>query len=1020
MNHDVPGLQRVLQCASFCLWLMIIVTVSLQAAEPTREQIEFFENEIRPLLVKHCYECHSDEKKLEGELRVNGRAALLHGGASGPAVVPGRPKESLMIEAVQYRSLEMPPNGKLPQSDIDKLVRWVEMGLPWPKEETADATGARASKSFSISDDQRTHWAFQPIENPPLPVAKEADWNRNPIDQFLSSRWQVEGIPPNELADRGTLLRRVTYDLTGLPPTVEELHQFLSDESPSAWEHVVNRLLASPHYGERWGRHWLDVVRYADTSGNPSDHPVPDAYKYRNYVIESLNKDKPYDQFLREQYAGDLLAREAPPEQFEELVTATGQLAIARRFGFNDTNFLDFHLTMHDLLDTMGQSVLGLTIGCARCHDHKFEPISAKDYYALYGIFSSSRFTFPGAEEVKHPKDLVPAIPPEQASQRRHERKRQLADLDRQIAEMAFPLLNLEGNFEGIQAIPTTWKHDAEVELATNSSSPFTNVFPQGTQAVQLPNSAKNLGIRRPVSVQTPETLTPFHFNIDFRNVGGESGGDGYYRIALDHPENGFSAAVELFVNARQLAVREGDRFREIAPLTLSTWYNLQVQVNWHEKQFSGVLSDGTDQWKFESLPFNPHWDGIANSWVVDGHVPGDQNPRPLRQLDHFFIQDSPFLPANETISLTDAKLQERRQQLREPVARLRQEREALAQQPVYPTVYGVQEGTPANTRLQFRGEPGRLGEEVPRGFLEILGGEQLPENCQESGRRQLAEWLTAPENPLTARVMVNRIWFYHFGQGIVATPNDFGIRGAPPTHPELLDWLATRFQQQGYSIKAMHRLILNSRAYQLASSSDSKSREKDPDNTLFWHHNRRRLDAESLRDTWLFLSRELDSTVGGPHPFPAEPTWRFSQHNPFDAVYPSNQRTVYLMTQRIKRHPFLALFDGPDPNATTGKRELTTTPSQALFMMNNEFLHQRSQVYAQRLLTEFPEEQDQIVQLYEEAYTRRPTATELDTAHRFRTQYREKIPEDSNRLSAGLAAYVRVILSSNEFLYMD
>ncbi|HEY1067373.1 MAG TPA: DUF1553 domain-containing protein, partial [Pirellulales bacterium] len=544
--------------------------------------------------------------------------------------------------------------------------------------------------------------------------------------------------------------------------------------------------------------------------------------------------------------------------------------------------------------------------------------------------------------------------------------------------------------------------------------------FPSGSQAVQLPNSPRNLGIRRPTPVHTPAVTTPLHLNLDFCNASAEAGGSGYYRVALDHPENGYSPAVELFINAEQAAIREGDGFKSIAPLALGVWYNLQVQVDWPAKTFSGVISNGREQWTFENAPFNPTWDGMVNSWVVDAHVPGNEGPRPLRQLDNFAIQTVPFAPATATTTQTAAETEARLAQLRESVGVLRKERDEFARRAPFPTVYGVVEGKPANARLQFRGEPERLGEEVPRRFLEILGGERLPENSQESGRRQLAEWLTSPQNPLTARVMVNRIWLHHFGRGIVATPNDFGVRGAPPSHPELLDYLASRFQQEGYSVKAMHRLMLTSQAYRLSSQRDPRAMQVDPDNASFCRRERKRLDAESLRDAWLLLSGELDLTVGEGHPFPDVSTWRFSQHNPFDAVYASNRRTVYLMTQRIKRHPFLALFDGPDPNSTTGKRESTTTPSQALFMMNDEFVQQRPLAYAKRLLSTVPDEREQIVRVYEEAYSRRPAPEEIDAALAFRRRYEERTADDPNRVEAALAAYLRVIFSSNEFLYLN
>ncbi|WP_437193796.1 DUF1553 domain-containing protein [Planctomicrobium sp. SH527] len=989
------------------------------ADEPTKEDLDFFEKEIRPLLIKHCHECHSAQGKQEGELRLDGRAVLLHGGASGPSAVAGKPKESLLVEAIQYRSLEMPPNGKLPDAEIAKLVRWVEMGLPWPKEDEDGGKPTPKGRVFDITPEQREHWAFQPVLKPTIPAVENPDWNQTAIDRFVFAKRANQGIQPNGLADRGTLLRRVTYDLTGLPPTPEERNAFLNDDRPDAWSRVVERLLASPQYGERWGRHWLDVVRYADTAGDASDYPVPDAYKYRDYVIRSFNNDKPYDQFLREQYAGDLLAKDAPPEQFSELTTATTLLAMSRRFGYNDTNFYYFHLTIADLLDTMGQSVLGLSIGCARCHDHKFEPISAKDYYALYGIFESTTFTFPGAEEVQRPKELIPLIPRDEAEKKDAERKQRLAEFDRIILEKSMPILSFEGAFEEMKSLPAPWKADTTVHLVPNHQSTFTNVFPMGNQVIELPNVSNNFGFRRPTQSHHRDTKETLYINLDFKNVSVDAGGDGYYRISLDNSSN-YSPSVEIFINGTSLAVRDGDALRELAPVEIGVWHNLQFAVNWQSQTFSGVLSNGQKTWNFADIPLNPKWDGTANSFVIDAHGTDSSKVRPLRQIDNLAIQYSPFRAAGEKTELTAEAMKEEIKQVRDGLGEIQKQKDTFAKEASYATVYAVREGKVANTRLQFRGEPERLGEEVPRGFLEILGGEKLPADCGESGRRQLADWLTSPTNPLTARVMANRVWQYHFGRGIVPTPNDFGVRGEAPSHPELLDYLAMQFQENGWSVKALHREILQSRAYQLASTMNDEAYLTDPGNQWLWRYSRRRLDAESIRDSLLFISKELDLTPGGAHPFPAVESWRFSQHNPFDAVYASNKRSVYLMTQRIKRHPFLALFDGADPNATTAQRVATTTPLQALFLMNDAFTHERTQAAAKRMLAERPTDRERIQFLYEAAYSRSPTPEEINDLEAFLKSYSERLAGNPDREVQSWAASLRVILSSNEFLYVD
>ncbi len=545
-------------------------------------------------------------------------------------MTPGKPDDSLIVQAVRFKDApKMPPTGKLDDREIQVFTHWVELGAPWPK----TAVLAPAGWGFQITEEQRRFWSFQPVKATEPPIVKDAAWNGSPIDRFLQAKREALGLTPVGLADRRVLIRRVTFDLTGLPPTPEEIDAFLADASPTAFEKVVDRLLASPAYGERWGRYWLDVAHYADTAGETADFPVPQAYRYRNYVIDAFNADKPYDQFVREQIAGDLLppVADAPgsPKAGERLI-ATGFIAGARRFGFDPQNYQ--YLTIEDTIDTTGKAILGLTVACGRCHDHKFDPIAQADYYALYGIFDSTKYPFPGSEEHKAPSDF-------------------------------------------------------------------------------------------------------------------------------------------------------------------------------------------------------------------------------------------PKLPTGEP-------------------------------------VYAVGEGTPHNVHIHKRGDPTNLGPEAPRRFLQILGGQPLPAACKGSGRLQLAEWLSSPKNPLTARVMVNRIWQHHFGEGLVRTPNNFGKQGRPPTHPELLDYLADRFVADGWSVKAMHRMILLSRSYKLSSADDEHDRALDPNNESLWCFDRRRLDAEAIRDSLLAVSGALDRTMAGPHPFPPADTWNFTQHSPFQAVYETNHRSVYLMTQRTAPPP--------------------------------------------------------------------------------------------------------------------
>jgi hypothetical protein len=737
--------------ASPWLALLFLGTAPLQAGQPTPETAAFFENQVRPLLAGSCFKCHGP-KKQQGGLRLDSRAALLQGGDNGPVVVPGAPEKSRLIQAVrQTGDLKMPPQQKLTPAQIAALVRWVKMGAPWAGAQAATTRGG------AITAEERQFWSFQPVRNPPVPAVKDTAWPLSEVDRFILARLEAKGLRPVRVADKCPLIRRATFDLIGLPPTPAEVNAFLADSSPDAFARVVERLLASPAYGERWGRHWLDVVRYADTAGETADFPVPEAYLYRNYVIDAFNRDKPYDRFLREQVGGDLLARQAPREQYAELVTATGFLAVSRRFGFDPQNYQ--HLTIQDTIDTLGQAVLGLSLGCARCHHHKFDPVTTSDYYALYGIFDSSHYAFPGSEEKNRPRDFPSLLPPAEAETRRK------------------------------------------------------------------------------------------------------------------------------------------------------------------------------------------------------------------------------------------------------------------AKQPV-PGAYAVAEGKSHNARIHKRGEPRQLGDEVPRRFLDILGGDPLPPEEKGSGRLQLAEWLTRPGNPLTARVMVNRVWQHHFGKGLVATPNDFGSRGRRPTHPELLDYLAHRFMAGGWSVKALHCLLMLSRTYQLSSEQEARLAQVDPANELHGRFDRRRLDAESIRDALLSVGGNLDRSRGAAHPFPPVGKWGFTQHNPFVAVYPSNRRSVYLMTQRLRRHPFLALFDGPDPNASTARRIDTTVPTQALFLMNDPFVYEQSAGFARRILAARPEDAARVEWAYQVALARRPSAAEVREALDFVRRYRELLGRAEQQQP--WEAFARTLLARNEFLFVD
>jgi hypothetical protein len=727
---------------------------------------------------------------------------------------------------------------------------WLALTLGWSSARTeavfAGETGDRETAR---------HWAFEPLQKHELPP-DPSGWAATPVDRFIISRLREQGLAPVAPAEKRILVRRVTFDLIGLPPTPEEMAEFLKDDSAEAFSKVVERLLDSPHYGERWGRHWMDVARYADTAGDNADYPIPEIRLYRNYIIDAFNRDKPYDQFVREQVAGDLLAREGPPELAAERTVATGFIALSRRYATAPYELM--HLTLEDTIDTVGRSILGLTLRCARCHDHKFDPVTKEDYYALYGVFASTKFPYPGSEEFQSKGfgriDFVPLLPAERAAPL-------LAQYQKQIADDQSALKSAE-------------------EMAAKRTEEFqARIKELEQQRDALESSKQDAG---PVKEQLAKLI-------------------------------------------RERDAAQQKQQNEIA----------QLKTTLRNRQRPG-LPEG---------------------------MPG---------------------------------------------------------------AYAVSEGTPVHAALHVRGEPEDAGPVIHRDVPKFLAGAnpaRFPENA--SGRLELARWLTAPENPLTARVLVNRIWQQHFGKGIVTTPSNFGLRGEEPTHPDLLDYLARRFIETGWSIKAMHREILLSKTYQLASADDAANLEKDGANRWYWRYDRRRLDAEAIRDAMLAISGRLDrNPPAGPHPFPPMATWSWTQHAPFKEVYPTPHRSVYLMTQRIQRHPYLALFDGPDTNTTSDQRFSSTVPLQALFLMNNPWVRGQAEGFAQRLLSAAPDAARRIESAYEAAFGRPAHPAEIERGNEFCKACAAELERagcEAGRIELeSWTSYARILLTANEFFYLD
>jgi hypothetical protein len=815
-------------------------------------------------------------------------------------------------------------------------------------------------------------------------------------DQMLDARLAAAGLTSNPEASKRTLIRRATYDLTGLPPTPDEVDAFLKDESPEAFSRLINRLLASDQYGVQWGRHWLDVVRYADTAGENTDRPLVHAWRYRNFVFDAFNRDTPFDEFVRLQIAGDLLKKDAESRARAEGVVATGYLAIARRFGHDIDK--DTHLMQEDVIDNLGKNFLGLTIACARCHDHKFDPISARDYYALYGIFDSTKFAFPGCEAKGQPRDMVSLLSQAEtdallapwkakveARTQEEKRRQEIASqfhLQQTVKDASRSLAKAivgEGASSPIVAedhSPVRVKMRAgealQLAIGPNGGHGADSTLVEWSMALLAPDSGKET--RRWNTADLVKTLTQ----------GNPQTQDEAVWCFLDGAEGGgFLATKKQNLEGRP---------------ELSAWAAgdlPSVFVNAGAKPVQVWTSLPSGGFFVHPGPDRP----VAIAWVapVDGEfqVTGrvaDAHPANLDGVSFTLthIAEPNYGKGLTTLGELNAT------PLPDP-----------GPAPIIPSAYAVVEAMPHNVKLHERGDPEKLGPEVPRGFPEILGGQVI---TQGSGRTELAQWLT--NHPLLARVMVNRIWQQHFGAGLVRTPNDFGSRGELPTHPELLDWLAAQFKACGYSVKSMHRLIMNARAWRRDSTLSAELKEKDPDNRLLARYHRRRLSAEELRDGLLAVSSQLDLTPSEAHPFPPEATWTFTQHTPFNANYEINRRSAFLMVQRQRQHPFLALFDGADPNASTPQRQVTTAPTQALFFLNDPFFHQQAAALAQ-LAQKEPEEEARIKSLYRRVYQRPPTELEIDRAL-------DMLREEEGSAEEKHQSLARILLASNEFLYVD
>ncbi len=949
---------------------------------PSAEALRFFENKVRPILAENCQNCHG-EKKQRGSLRVDSRFALLEGGEVGPAIVVGDPEKSLLIKAVRHtdRDLKMPPEKKLTREQIDVLATWIRMGAPWPGSDKAPPPVAKKGE-FTISDKDRAHWAFQPIRRPLAPAVKAKEWVKSPIDAFIAHGLEGKGLIPNPPAERVQLLRRVTYGLTGLPPTGNEIEDFLRDGSPDAYAKLVDRLLASPRYGEKWGRHWLDLVRYAETNSYERDNPKPNVWRYRDYVISAFNSDKPFDLFIKEQIAGDEMGRKDP-----DAIIATGYY----RLGIWDDEPVDPLQARYDMLDdivvTTGQAFLGLTLDCARCHNHKIDPIPQKDYYRFLSFFHNInhyRNGGPTDEKEIYGSDEMRAKVEQTLKQAEAERGRVAAEIAAIEKEFRAKADNksagdkLAGN--DLQGLHYRFYRGAWQKLPDFDNLKFED---EGT----LP---KNLF---DISPRTRDTEIGFVFEGFL--VAPESG---TYRFHLDSDDGS-----RLTISGKKVLEYDGIH---------GTGKEKSVQVN---------LEKGRHPIRLDYFQ-NIFGFGLEVAWSGPGFerrtLSVSQNRSTVRDFKVAIQTDGPAL-------LGKAKYQEYLG-LKKRFASLEQ-RKIPVDRALCVTETGQ---NPPDTFVFVRGNPQVKGDKVTPGFPAVLnlpdpGTIKSNSNANSTGRRTiLANWLVNRDNPLTARVFVNRVWQQHFGRGIVRTPNDFGLQGAKPTHPELLDWLASELMENGWSMKKLHRTILLSNAYQMASKGNAEGMAKDQPNDLFWRFDMRRLSAEEVRDSILAVSGNLNLKMAGPGIFPEIPREVLEgQSVPgrgWTVSPPEEQarRSVYVHVKRSLVLPIFESFDIAETDRTTPTRFSTTQPTQALLLLNSDFIHRQAGIFANRLRKAAPESvTEQIRQGLYLTTNRMPGAAEVDRGLRFL----ERLQRDDNVTSdQALHTFCLLMLNMNEFLYLD
>ncbi len=1052
--------------AALALALLTSASAAAQTAQTPADGIKLFEENVRPVLEQNCFMCHSDPDRAENGLLLTTRAGLLRGGERGPAISTSEPALSLLLQAVGYHDeqLQMPPSGRLADADIEAIRQWVQLGAPFGGGEDDIAEVAAAGDEFQITDADRAWWSVRPLVRPDAPAVADPDWPLNPIDNFVLARIEAADLDPPPTVDRRALIRRASYDLTGLPPTLKEVEAFEQDERPDAWERLIDRLLASPHYGERWGRHWLDLVRYAETDGYERDRKKPSAWRYRDWVIDALNADIPYNEFLTHQLAGDEIDHPTAAS-----IIATGYL----RLGIWDDEPTDTALAQYDdldsVLDTTSRVMLGMSIGCARCHNHRGDPIPQTDYYRMLSFFRGiapykvGGGNQPTPENYRDliPEDLGSAVAEAEAERWRAERRQLI-----QAARSSAASLIDAATAEELEAASKTAKTglvahlplDEQVSLvAGDRRGRFhgrveeAQVGADGVAGGAYTFDGENDSVRLPRPVADDFTVSLW-FRTRDRAPGGvqfewakgsalvdsaaqgvgfglSMVGDGYLVAGVsektdDSPErtsvssgpgyndgnwrhaaftrDGDSGALALFVDGVQAgeAQGNGNDLGQVPFLDLG------------RRGAGGHFAGSMDEVRFYDRVLSPREIlGLAIDPATGGAtlaLTGGRQPD---------TGETPAFPGTELARAYDDAIQALADHAPDP----RNFVEVLRVKEIGP------EAPP--THVLIRGNPHAPAGRVEPGFPLILGNadaglaERAADSPTTGRRRSLARWIADDGNLRTSRVMANRLWQYHFGRGLSPTPNDFGRFGQEATHPDLLDWLATEFVARDWRLKSMHRLMMTSRAYQMSSRPPAGALEADPGNDLFSRFNMRRLTAEEIRDSVLAATGRLNLEVGGPSvypPMPAEVLATASQpDNAWGDATPeqASRRSIYIHVKRSLLHPLLESLDFADTDSTCPVRFTTTQPTQALMMLNGEFMSGQAAALAGRTGGAGGPLEDRVAEALQVVLARQPQTAEIA---RGVDLVRELEQEEGFTLDAAFASFSLLLLNLNEFVYLD